>query len=322
MKLLNNFSRIFSRIFEGFFENSRDTNSVKFGSGFLWECKFGIGHCFSSEQSEAIFYQFLSSNDEPWTFFYLIYDCFCFFDKLNFFEILKIVCDKNKTRTDLFKEICEKKLKSKLLVLCVCVNRGYWWHNFRNFSKKNRGESESSEHKYLSKVNSDINLYITKIFASVLSPFRAAGMLDPHNLPLSFLGPPLAALHSMAEMKTANANNNNSNHGSTNGFHEQKVSPTQTTPLGPHGAANPHGIDTILSRPPPTTSSGINAMTTGMCACHQIIITIGIVAQNAPEFTTCEKRCTIKCPQQQLWLHALRLLIVLGGGGRGFISQQ
>lgn len=77
-------------------------------------------------------------------------------------------------------------------------------------------------------------------------------MLDPHNIPLSFLGPPLAALHSMAEMKNA-ANGAN---GVT--FHDQKQ-----TQLGPHGAANPHGIDTILSRPPPTTSAAINAMSTG-----------------------------------------------------------
>lgn len=69
-------------------------------------------------------------------------------------------------------------------------------------------------------------------------------MLDHHKLPLSFLGPPLAALHSMTEMKS-------------NG-HQQH----QTT-QGSHGAPNPHGIDTILSRPPPVTSAGLNALTNG-----------------------------------------------------------
>lgn len=67
-------------------------------------------------------------------------------------------------------------------------------------------------------------------------------MLDHHKLPLSFLGPPLAALHSMTEMKSAG--------------HQQ------TNPGG-HNAPNPHGIDTILSRPPPVTSAGINALTNG-----------------------------------------------------------
>lgn len=67
-------------------------------------------------------------------------------------------------------------------------------------------------------------------------------MLDHHKLPLSFLGPPLAALHSMTEMKSG-------------GIH-------QTTPNS-HGAPNPHGIDTILSRPPPVTSAGLNALTNG-----------------------------------------------------------
>ncbi|KAG4071284.1 hypothetical protein HA402_003988 [Bradysia odoriphaga] len=67
-------------------------------------------------------------------------------------------------------------------------------------------------------------------------------MLDHHKLPLSFLGPPLAALHSMTEMKS--------------GGHQQ------TNPGG-HNAPNPHGIDTILSRPPPVTSAGINALTNG-----------------------------------------------------------
>lgn len=66
-------------------------------------------------------------------------------------------------------------------------------------------------------------------------------MLD-HKLQLSFLGPPLAALHSMTEMKGQNSPN---------------------APQGAQVASNPHGIDTILSRPPPVTSAGLNALASG-----------------------------------------------------------
>lgn len=62
-------------------------------------------------------------------------------------------------------------------------------------------------------------------------------MLD-HKMQLSFLGPPLAALHSMTEMKNQNS--------------------PQT-----HGVNNPHGIDSILSRPTPVTSAQLNALTGG-----------------------------------------------------------
>lgn len=63
-------------------------------------------------------------------------------------------------------------------------------------------------------------------------------MLD-HKLQLSFLGPPLAALHSMTEMKSQNSPNTSQ--------HSQ-------------GPSNPHGIDSILSRPTPVTSSQLNAL--------------------------------------------------------------
>lgn len=66
-------------------------------------------------------------------------------------------------------------------------------------------------------------------------------MLD-HKLQLSFLGPPLAALHSMTEMKGQSSPN---------------------APQGTQVASNPHGIDTILSRPPPVTSAGLNALASG-----------------------------------------------------------
>lgn len=83
-----------------------------------------------------------------------------------------------------------------------------------------------------------------------------------HKLPLSFLGPPLAALHSMTEMKSSMGDNNNNNTpGQT--ITSPNSGPQQT---GPNGGApnNPHGIDTILSRPPPvTTAGGFTALTGG-----------------------------------------------------------
>lgn len=114
---------------------------------------------------------------------------------------------------------------------------------------------------------------------------RHSEMLD-HKLPLSFLGPPLAALHSMAEMKSPGAHNNNNNNTSSNNNnsssngnsnvnssnnvngsfgglanHHQPHSTSNNT----HGTANPHGIDTILSKPPAVTSAGLSALTGGKC---------------------------------------------------------
>lgn len=82
-----------------------------------------------------------------------------------------------------------------------------------------------------------------------------ANMLDHHKLPLSFLGPPLAALHSMTEMKTSNSGNSPNHLGNS-------MQQTQS-PHSSHGS-NPHGIDTILSRPTPVTTSGLSALTNGM----------------------------------------------------------
>lgn len=65
-----------------------------------------------------------------------------------------------------------------------------------------------------------------------------ADMLD-HKLQLSFLGPPLAALHSMTEMKSQNSPQTSQN--------SQCVT-------------NPHGIDSILSRPTPVTNAHLNAL--------------------------------------------------------------
>uniref|UniRef100_A0A1I8NH35 Homeobox domain-containing protein n=1 Tax=Musca domestica TaxID=7370 RepID=A0A1I8NH35_MUSDO len=99
-----------------------------------------------------------------------------------------------------------------------------------------------------------------------------------HKLPLSFLGPPLAALHSMTEMKTAAANggsNAGSGYGSSQNSHlmsENRITSSSSSSSGSvgtttntqsHGTANPHGIDTILSKPPPVTSAGLSALTGG-----------------------------------------------------------
>lgn len=92
--------------------------------------------------------------------------------------------------------------------------------------------------------------------ATATATKKSNNMLDHHKLPLSFLGPPLAALHSMTEMKSATANSA-VNTSSSNSMHQ-----TQSQ-LSSHGTANPHGIDTILSRPPPVTSAGLNALTSG-----------------------------------------------------------
>jgi hypothetical protein len=63
-------------------------------------------------------------------------------------------------------------------------------------------------------------------------------MLD-HKLNLSFLGPPLAALHSMTEMKSQNS---------------------PQTSQNAQCVTNPHGIDSILSRPTPVTNAHLNAL--------------------------------------------------------------
>lgn len=84
---------------------------------------------------------------------------------------------------------------------------------------------------------------------------KTKNMLDHHKLPLSFLGPPLAALHSMTEMKSTTANS------AINTTNSNIIQQTQAQ-LSSNGS-NPHGIDTILSRPPPVTSTGLNALTSG-----------------------------------------------------------
>ncbi|XP_017123066.1 homeobox protein Nkx-6.1 [Drosophila elegans] len=98
-----------------------------------------------------------------------------------------------------------------------------------------------------------------------------------HKLPLSFLGPPLAALHSMTtEMKAgqgvggSSTSGNGLSYGHSPNSHlisdrgsggSSSSSSTTTTNTNSQGAPNPHGIDTILSKPPPVTSAGLSALT-------------------------------------------------------------
>uniref|UniRef100_A0A182QPJ7 Uncharacterized protein n=1 Tax=Anopheles farauti TaxID=69004 RepID=A0A182QPJ7_9DIPT len=114
------------------------------------------------------------------------------------------------------------------------------------------------------------------------TPHTISDMLD-HKLQLSFLGPPLAALHSMTEMKAAQhqqqhggggppGQQQGSHPGGGGGPasppgppHQTAVSQTSSTTHSASSAtSNPHGIDTILSRPPPVTTAQLNALGGGM----------------------------------------------------------
>lgn len=86
-----------------------------------------------------------------------------------------------------------------------------------------------------------------------------------HKLPFNFLGPPLAALHSMTEMKSSLGGGGDSNNNSTSApsMSSPNAGLTAQTMHGQANAPNPHGIDTILSRPPPVTSAGLSSLTAG-----------------------------------------------------------
>lgn len=88
-----------------------------------------------------------------------------------------------------------------------------------------------------------------------------------HKLPFNFLGPPLAALHSMTEMKSslsgAAGGDSNNNNTSAPSMSSPNAGLTAQTMHGQATAPNPHGIDTILSRPPPVTSAGLSSLTAG-----------------------------------------------------------
>ncbi|XP_053671221.1 homeobox protein Hmx [Anopheles nili] len=96
-----------------------------------------------------------------------------------------------------------------------------------------------------------------------------------HKLQLSFLGPPLAALHSMTEMKAAQHQQHQHSHAPTGQQPPGSGPHTTTHPGSPDrlsqtavsqspAVSNPHGIDTILSRPPPVTTAQLNALGGGM----------------------------------------------------------
>lgn len=93
---------------------------------------------------------------------------------------------------------------------------------------------------------------------------NSAAMLE-HKLPFNFLGPPLAALHSMTEMKSSigGGDSNNNNSTSAPSMSSPNAGLTAQTMHGQANAPNPHGIDTILSRPPPVTSAGLSSLTAG-----------------------------------------------------------
>lgn len=110
----------------------------------------------------------------------------------------------------------------------------------------------------------------SKRFSDYPSPKIAVPEMLEHKLPLSFLGPPLAALHSMTEMKSPGGPPRLNEHGPLGGGSAgvgggigAGLGATQTSTQNSHGTANPHGIDTILSRPPPVTSNGLNALAGG-----------------------------------------------------------
>lgn len=90
-----------------------------------------------------------------------------------------------------------------------------------------------------------------------------------HKLPFNFLGPPLAALHSMTEMKSSlggaagGGGDSNNNSTSAPSMSSPNAGLTAQTMHGQANAPNPHGIDTILSRPPPVTSAGLSSLTAG-----------------------------------------------------------
>lgn len=99
-------------------------------------------------------------------------------------------------------------------------------------------------------------------------PHPAAAAMLEHKLPFNFLGPPLAALHSMTEMKSslgggAGGGDSNNNSTSAPSMSSPNAGHTAQTMHGQANAPNPHGIDTILSRPPPVTSAGLSSLTAG-----------------------------------------------------------
>lgn len=110
----------------------------------------------------------------------------------------------------------------------------------RSFSsQRNDGSPSLLHHHHSDSVDSQSpeNLTSSKSQLCASNNISVNDMLD-HKLQLSFLGPPLAALHSMTEMKSQNS---------------PKASQNSKC------VTNPHGIDSILSRQTPVTSAHLNA---------------------------------------------------------------
>jgi hypothetical protein len=120
----------------------------------------------------------------------------------------------------------------------------------RSFSSQRNDGSPSPIHHHSDSVDSQSPENLTSSKSQFNKNHSVNDMLD-HKLQLSFLGPPLAALHSMTEMKSQNSPKASQN--------SQCVT-------------NPHGIDSILSRPTPVTSAHLNAALGGELISNILII--------------------------------------------------
>lgn len=114
----------------------------------------------------------------------------------------------------------------------------------RSFSSHRNDGSPSPIHHHNDSVDSQSPENLTSSKSQSNKNPSVNDMLD-HKLQLSFLGPPLAALHSMTEMKS-------------------QTSPKASQHSQSQCVTNPHGIDSILSRPTPVTSAHLNAALGGI----------------------------------------------------------
>lgn len=108
----------------------------------------------------------------------------------------------------------------------------------RSYSSHRNDGSPSPIHHHSDSIDSHSPENLTSSKSQSSKNHSVSDMLD-HKLQLSFLGPPLAALHSMTEMKSQNSPKASQNSAQC--------------------VTNPHGIDSILSRPTPVTSAHLNA---------------------------------------------------------------
>lgn len=119
----------------------------------------------------------------------------------------------------------------------------------RSFSSHRNDGSPSPIHHHSDSVDSQSPENLTSKSQSQSNKNPSVNDMLDHKLQLSFLGPPLAALHSMTEMKSQNS-----------------PKATQNSQC----VTNPHGIDSILSRPTPVTSAHLNAALGGELISHKI----------------------------------------------------